>query len=42
MFLSLPEDKILALSKLKTLSDDKLDVVKMMIPFFDGVENIRV
>ena len=35
----LPSDKILDLNKLKTLSDDKLYIAKMMIALFDRVEN---
>ena len=36
---SLPNDKILAWSKLKAFADDKLDGVKMMISLFDRLEN---
>ena len=35
----LPDNKILALSKLKAFADDKLDVVKMMISTFDQLES---
>ena len=35
----IPNDKILAWSKLKTFADDKLDVVKMVISLFDSLEN---
>ena len=35
----LPDDKILAWSKLKAFADDKIDVVKMMIYLFDRVDN---
>ena len=36
----LPNDKILARSKLKAFADDKTDVVKMMISLLDRVENM--
>ena len=36
---SLPNDKILALSKLKAFADDKLDVSKMMISLLHTMEN---
>ena len=36
----LPNDKILGLSKLKALTDNKFNIVKMMISVFDRVENI--
>ena len=39
VFNSLPNDKILAWSKLKAFVDDKIDVVKMMISLFDKLEN---
>ena len=35
----MPNDKILAVTKLKALADDKLDVAKMTISLFDRVEN---
>ena len=38
-FNSLPNDKILDATKLKAFADDKLNVAKMMISLFDGVEN---
>ena len=37
---SLPNEKILGLSKLKEYADDKLTVAEMMISVFDKVENI--
>ena len=37
---SLPNKKILDLSKLKTLADDKKELAEMMIFVFDKVENI--
>ena len=39
-FNRLPNDKILALSKLKALADDKLNVAKIMISVSYWVENI--
>ena len=36
---SLPNDKILAWSKLKAFAYDKIDVVKIMISLLDSVEN---
>ena len=39
-FNPLPNDKILALSKLKALADDKLNVAKIMISVSYWVENI--
>ena len=39
-FPSLPNDKILPLTKLKAFADDKFSVAKTMISVFDGVENI--
>ena len=36
---SLPEDKILDVTKLKAFADNKLTVAKMMISLFDRVEN---
>ena len=36
----LPNDKILALTKLKLFADDKANVAKMMTYVFDRVENI--
>ena len=38
--LTLPNDKLLDCSKLKTFADDKIKVFKMMIFVFNGVENI--
>ena len=35
-----PQDKILDHTKLKVFADDKLNVTKMVISFFDRVENI--
>ena len=40
MLNSLPNDKILDWSKLKTFADDKIEVLKMVIFVFDRVENI--
>ena len=40
VFNFLPNDKILALTKLKAFADDKFSIAKMMIPLFDQVENI--
>ena len=40
LFNSLPNDKILAWSKLKALADDKIKFAEMMIFVFDRVENI--
>ena len=40
--LTLPNDKISALTKLKAFADDKFTVAKLMIPVFDRVENIVV
>ena len=37
---SLPNDKILAYSKVKIFSDNKFIVAKMMMSAFDRVENI--
>ena len=37
---SLPNDKILDLSKFKALADDKFNVANMMISLFDSVENL--
>jgi hypothetical protein len=37
---SLPNDKILGLTKLKAFADDKFNVAKMMISLFDRVENL--
>ena len=39
IFYSLPNDKILALSKLKVFAEDKLNAVKMVISLFDRIEN---
>ena len=36
---SLPNDKILDVTKLKAHADDNLNVAKMMISLSDGVEN---
>ena len=36
---SLPNDKILALTKLKAFADDKFNVAKLMISVFNRVEN---
>ena len=36
---SLPNDKILDLTKLKAFADDKLKIAKMRISLFDRVEN---
>ena len=36
---SLPNDKILDLSKLKAFAEDKIDVVEMMISLLNRVEN---
>ena len=36
---SLPNDKILDVTKLKAIADDKSNVTKMMISLFDRVEN---
>ena len=36
---SLPNDKILDLTRLKAFADFNLNVAKMIISFFDGVEN---
>ena len=33
-------DKILDLSKLKAFAEDKINLTKMMIYVFDGIENI--
>ena len=38
-FNSLPNDKILEVTKLKAFADDKLNVAKMTISLFDRVEN---
>ena len=38
-FNTLPNNKILDVTKLKTFSDDKLNVAKMTISLFDRVEN---
>ena len=40
MFNSLPNDKILDVTKLKTIAEDKISVAQMMISVFDGIENI--
>ena len=34
-----PNDKIVDLTKLKAFAYDTLNIAKMMIPLFDGVEN---
>ena len=36
---SLPNDKILALTKLKAFADDKFNVAKLMTSVFNRVEN---
>ena len=38
-FNSLPDDKILDVTKLKAFADDKLNVAKMESSLFDRVEN---
>ena len=38
----LPEDKILALSKMKAFEDNNISVIQMTKIFFDGVENMVV
>ena len=40
VFNSLPNDKILDVTKLKAFADNKINVAQMMIPVFDRVENI--
>ena len=40
MFNSLPNDKILDLTKFKALADDKSNVAKIIISLIDRVENI--
>ena len=37
---SLPNDKILDVTKLKAFADDKINVAQKMISVFDRVENI--
>ena len=37
---SLPNDKILDLTKLKAFADDKMNEAQMMISIFDRLENI--
>ena len=37
---SLPNNKILNLTKLKAFADDRINVAQMMISVFDTVENI--
>ena len=39
MFNSLPNDKILDVSKLESFADDKSSVTKMIISLFDEIEN---
>ena len=39
MINSLPNDKILDMTKLKAFADDKLNVATIMISLFDRVEN---
>ena len=39
LFNALPNDRILNMTKLKSLADDKLKVSKMRISLFDRVEN---
>ena len=41
MFNSLPNDKIVDVTKLKAFADDKINVAQMMIYVFDRVENIE-
>ena len=41
IFISLPDDKIVALTKLKAFADDKFSVAEMMISFRDRLENIE-
>ena len=36
---TLPDDKVLARSKLKAFADDKIDVVKMMVSLLNRIEN---
>ena len=38
--LTLPNDKILDVTKLKAFADDKINVVQIMIPVLKRVENI--
>ena len=38
-FISLPNNKILDLTKLKAFADDKMNVAQVMISVFDRVEN---
>ena len=38
--LTQPNDKILDLTKLKALADDKINVAQMMISVFNRVENL--
>ena len=38
-FISLPNDKILDVTKLKAFADDKLNIARMMISLLDWVEN---
>ena len=37
---SLPNDKILDVTRLRAFADDKIDLAQMMISVFDKVENI--
>ena len=39
MIKSLPNNKILVMTKLKVFADDKLNVAKMLFSLFDRVEN---
>ena len=39
VFKSLPNDKILDMTKLKAFADDELGLAKMTIYLYDGVEN---
>ena len=40
LLISVPNDKILGWSKLKTFTDDKIKLAKRMIFVFDRIENI--
>ena len=42
MFNPLPNDKIFTLTRIKIFAEDKLNVSKMMISFFDRRETSRV
>ena len=39
-FKSLPNDKILDVTNLKAIADDKTNVAQMMVSVFDSIENI--